>query len=136
MNAPDSSKQRNIVVGLIVLGLLIIGFFGLRVVRAFREFRGPRPPPPFATERIETDVTLIRDWMTIPFISKMYRVPPDILFDSLGIRPHGNQGKSLKQLNEEFFPEAEGLVLAQIKATILAHQPQQISTPPNTPLVP
>lgn len=136
MNAPYNSKQRNFVVGLIVLGLIIIGFFGLRVVRAFREFRGHRPPPPFATEHIETDVSLIRDWMTIPFISKMYGVPPDLLFDSLGISPHNNREKSLKQLNEEFFPSAEALVIEQIKLTILAHQPPPIPTMLNTPLVP
>lgn len=136
MNAQGNPKQRTVTILLIFIGLIIISFFGLRTARAFRQFREHRPPPPFATEQVETDVTLIRDWMTVPFISRMYHVPPDVLFDSLGISPHGNKEKSLKQLNEEYFPAANGIVLEKVKVTILANQPQQIQTIPNTPTVP
>jgi len=108
-------KQRNFVIGLIIIGLMIVGFFGLRTARAFRQFHGHRPPPPFATEHIETDVSLIRDWMTVPFISRMYHVPPPVLFDALEIPEHGNKEKSLKQLNEEYYPQANGIVLEKIK---------------------
>jgi len=129
-------KQRNFVIGLIIIGLMIIGFFGLRTARAFRQFHGHRPPPPFATEHIETDVSLIRDWMTVPFISRMYHVPPPVLFDALEIPEHGNKEKSLKQLNEEYYPQAKGIVLEKIKATVLANQPQQIQENPSTPTIP
>jgi hypothetical protein len=132
----QQSKQRVLTITLIAIGIVIVGFFGLRTVRAFREFRDHRPPPPFATEHIETDVNLIRDWMTVPFVSKMYHVRPHILFDSLGIPEGRNKEKSLKQLNEEYFPHAEGIVLEKIKATILANQPQEIQAIPNTPVVP
>ncbi|SRR6266498_366327 len=135
MNTPVNPKQRTLVVGLILLGLVVVVFFGLRTVRAFRQFHGHRPPPPF-NEHVETDVELIRDWMTIPFIAKMYHVPPPVLFDSLGIRELGNKQKSLKQLNEEYYPQAEGVVLEKIKATVLANQPPQIQAIPNTPVVP
>jgi hypothetical protein len=130
------SKQRLLTVGLIIIGILIACFFGLRTVRAIRQFHGHRPPPPFATEHVETDVNLIRDWMTVPFVSKMYHVQQHVLFDSLEIPEQGNREKSLKQLNEEYYPEAEGIVLEKIKAAILANQPQQIHTDPNTPIVP
>src|SRR5215216_381907 len=139
MNNKINARQRNFVVGLIIIGLMIIGFFGLRTARAFRQFHGHRPPPPFATEHAETDVSLIRDWMTIPFISKMFRIPLPVLFEALGIPEHGNREKSLKQLNEEYYPEAEGLVLEKVKAATLAalaSQPQPIQIPPNTPVVP
>ena len=129
-------KQRNFVIGLIIIGLMIVGFFGLRTARAFRQFHGHRPPPPFATEHIETDVSLIRDWMTVPFISRMYHVPPPVLFDALEIPEHGNKEKSLKQLNEEYYPQDHGIVLETIKATVSANQPQQIQTNPDTPIVP
>jgi hypothetical protein len=129
-------KQRNFVIGLIIIGLMIVGFFGLRTARAFRQFHGHRPPPPFATEHIETDVSLIRDWMTVPFISRMYHVPPPVLFDALEIPEHGNKEKSLKQLNEEYYPQANGIVLEKIKATVLANQPQQIQENPSTPTIP
>jgi len=129
METPINPKQRNFVTGLIIIGLIIVIVFGLRTMRAFREFRGHRPPP-FATEHVETDVSLIRDWMTIPFIAKMYLVRPRLLFDSLEIPEHGNREKSLRQLNEEYYPQAEGIILEKIKATILANQPQQITTTP------
>src|SRR5258705_790252 len=121
MNNQANPRQRNFVVGLIIIGLIIIGFFGLRPARAFRQFHGHRPPPPFEGEHVETAVSLIRDWMTIPFISRMYRVPPPILFDALEIPEQGNQEKSLKQLNDTYYPEANGVGLEKIKATISAN---------------
>lgn len=139
MDTPGNPKQRNFVNGLIILGLMFVIFFGLRTARAFREFRDHRPPPPFATKPIETDVNLIRDWMTIPFISKMYHVKPHILFEALEIPEQENREKSLRQLNEEYYPQAEGIVLEKVKATVqaeIANQPQSIQINPNTPLAP
>jgi len=136
MDNSINPRQRNFVIGLIIIGLMIIGFFGLRTARAFRQFHGHRPPPPFATEHVETDVSLIRDWMTVPFISRMYHVPALILFNALEIPEHGNKEKSLKQLNEEYYPQGEGVVLEKIKTTVLANQPQQIQANPDTPIVP
>lgn len=139
MDNSTNPKQRDVVVGLIIIGLLIIIFFGLRTARAFRQFHGHRPPPPFATESVETDPDLIRDWMTIPFISKMYHVRPDILFKALGIPEQENREKSLKQLNEEYFPEAHGVVLEKIKAAVLAALPPPApltAIPPATAVVP
>ena len=120
MDAPSNPKQRNFVNGLIILGLMFVVFFGLRTVRAFRDFREHRPPPPFATKHIETDVNLIREWMTIPFISKTYHVKPDLLFEALEIPEQGNREKSLKQLNEKYYPQAKGIVLEKVKAAVLA----------------
>jgi hypothetical protein len=131
-------KQRAIVVVLIGLGLIIVGFFGLRTARAFREFHGHRPPP-FATKPHETDVDLIRDWMTIPFIAKMYRVPEHVLFKTLEIPEHGNQEKSLKQLNESYYPQAEGIVMEKVKAVLRASIPELhplTPVPPATPVLP
>ena len=120
MDAPLNPKQRNLVTGLIIIGLAIVVFFGLRMARAFRQFHGHRPPPPFATKPVETDVDLIRDWMTVPFVSKMYHVPPSILFDALEIPEEGNHEKSLRQLNEEYYPQAKGIVLEKVKAAVSA----------------
>ncbi len=136
MKASSNPKQRMLVAGLILIGLLIVGIFGWRTARAFREFRGHRPPPPFAAEPMETDVTLIRDWMTIPFISKMYRVPPRLLFQALDIPEHKNKEKSLKQLNDEYYPEAEGVVLEKVKTAILANRPPPTPTVPAAPATP
>jgi hypothetical protein len=135
METQDSHKQRIVVAGLVFLGLVIVAFFGMRTARAFREIRDHRPPPPFATKHVETDVELIRDWMTIPFISKMYRVRPHFLFEALAIPESGNKEKSLKQLNEEYYPQEAGIVLEKVKVAVseaLVNQPGS----PNTPAAP
>jgi hypothetical protein len=139
MDAPANPRQKNFVTGLIILGLIFVIFFGLRTARAFRQFREHRPPPPFATEEIETDVNLIRDWMTIPFIAKMYHVKPHILFEALEIPEQGNREKSLRQLNEEYYPQADGIVIEKIRAAIqaaIAAGLEQIPILPETPVVP
>lgn len=120
MDNSTNRKQRNFVVGLIIIGLMIMVIFGLRTVRAFRQFRGHRPPPPFASQPVETDVNLIRDWMTIPFIANMYHIRPHAMFEALDIPEQENREKSLKQLNDEYFPDEQGVVLEKIKAVVLA----------------
>jgi hypothetical protein len=39
-------------------------------------------------------------------------------------------------LNEEYYPQAEGVVLEKVKVTILANQPPQMPTVAATPVVP
>ena len=130
-----ASRQRALITGLIVLGIVVVGFFGWRTLHAFREFRGHRPPPPFAPDaaQVETDVELIRDWMTISYISRTYQVPPKILFDALDIPSTGNEEKSLAQLNEKYSPKTPGIIVEVVKATILANQPP---LPPDTAIHP
>ena len=132
-------KQRALVLGLIIVGIVIVGFFGLRTLRAFREFRGHRPPPPFGpadSQETVTDVELIRDWMTIPFIAHTYRVHPKVLFEAVGIPARDNDEKSLEQLNKEYFPNEDGIVMAKIKAAVLANQPPVLPTLPSAPTAP
>jgi hypothetical protein len=135
MNAPMNPKQRSLVTGLILIGLIIALFFGLRIARAVRQFHG-HPPPPFGSQPAETDVNLIRDWMTIPFISKMYHVREHILFDALEIPENGNTEKSLKQLNEEYYPEVDGIVLEKVKAAVLAALPEPLPFTPVPSAIP
>ena len=132
------SRQRTLVLGLILLGVVFVGFFGLRFFRAFREFRGHRPPPfpPADAQPAETDVELIRDWMTVGFVSHTYRTPPNLLYKALDIPPRGNEDKSLQQLNDEFFPNQPGYVLETIKAAILANQPIPTAQPPENAIPP
>ena len=119
------AKQRALTIGLITLGMVIVGFFGIRAVHAFRDFTGHRPhhfPPP-GSQPTQTDVSLIRDWMTIGYISEAYRLPPNLLYEALNIPPQGNGHKSLKQLNDKYYPQQSGIVLEKVKAIILANQP-------------
>ena len=132
MSANTNPKQKALVIGLIILGVLFTAFFGMRVARAFRKFDGHRPPP---RGEVETDVELIRDWMTIKFISRTYAVPERILFEALDISPNSNFEKSLKDINEEYFPDQDGYVLDLIKATVQTNLPQPPTgpTPPTAP---
>lgn len=134
MSAQENSKQRILFIALSILGVMLILFFGLRVFHAFKKLDGHRPPR--IAEELQSDVNDIEDWMTIPFISHNYGVPPDIIFNALRIDPKENLKKSLKQLNDAFYPEQDGYVIETVRATILAHQPPPMPVPPKTALPP
>jgi hypothetical protein len=130
-------RQRILITGLIVLGFGFICFFGLRFFHAFRSFRGHHPHfPPSGSKPAETDLSLIRDWMTIGFISHTYRTPPDQICHALGIQPNGNEDKSLKELNDQYFSNKPGYVLETVKAAIRANQPPLTAMPPKTAIAP
>jgi hypothetical protein len=135
MSANTNPKQKALVIALIILGVLFTIFFGIRALRAFRKFDGHRPPP--HGEVVETDVEQIEDWMTVPFISQGYEVPPDVIFEALEISGEENHRKSLKQLNDDFYPGQDGYVLKTVKAVILAHQTALTApAPPEPPAAP
>ena len=121
--------QRVLVFVLIIFGVLIAAFFGFRTFHAYREVRDHRPPPPpFRTEEAETNVNLIEDWMTIPFIEKIYHVHRGLLFQTLNIPVKGNEERSLKQINEKYFPNKTGFVLDLVKKTVQANLPPSPAT--------
>ena len=124
-----ASRQRTLITILIIIGSVIVGFFGWRAFRAFNEVREHRPPPPFSPDaaQVETDVELIRNWMTIPYISRTYHVPAKKLFEALEIPRKGNDEKSLAQLNEQYFPQAPRTVIKIVKAAVQTNLPV---TPP------
>ena len=132
------SRQRTLVWGLILIGAVFVGFFGLRFFRAFRDFRGhpPAPFPPEDAQPAETDVELIRDWMTIPFIARAYHVPTDLFYERLRIPSKGNGEKSLKQLNEQYFPSDPDVVLFTVKDVIRANQSPPTAPSPATAIPP
>jgi len=133
MPSKANPKQRALVIGLIIFGVLFTAFFGMRAFHAFKKFNGHHHPPP---GKVETDVELIRDWMTVPFISRMYQVPPEIIFEALNLTPQQAHEKSLKDLNKEYYPDKDGYVLSVVKETILAHQPPLTSASAPTTVSP
>jgi hypothetical protein len=69
----------------------------------------------------------------------MYHVKPHLLFETLEIPEQENREKSLRQLNDKYYPQEEGVVLEKVKAAVQAeitNRPQAIQTNPNTPLSP
>jgi hypothetical protein len=93
-------------------------------------------PPPRdvlhgSNAQYETDAELIRDWMTIPFIARMYNIPSSEFYEALDIPRRGNEIKSLTQLNSQYFPETPGIVETKVKTVVLQHiAPEEPPTEP------
>jgi heme/copper-type cytochrome/quinol oxidase subunit 2 len=136
-NPPRPLWQKILIIILIVIGLLITVHFGMRAMRAFGVLRHRPFPPP-----METDVELIRGWMTIPYIAHVYSVPDVILWESLGIppmKPAEARRTDLTRLNQQLFPGQQMEVLRRVKQAILdfqAHQPPLPGTPQPAPRTP
>jgi hypothetical protein len=132
-NPPRPLWQTILIILLILLGLLITLRFGMRAFRAFGVLRHRPFPPP-----METDVELIRGWMTIPYIAHVYSVPDDILWQSLGIPPmqlEEARRTDLGHLNQTLFPGQPMEALRRVKQAILDFQAHQPPPPPNAPPV-
>ena len=86
-----------------VVGIVVAGSFAYRLYQR----RGRPPPPPR-----QTDVSLIAGWMTVPYISRAYRVPPEEILRALGIPPEGNARKSLNELAAAYGRSPTELVAA------------------------
>lgn len=125
--------QKRLTVIFVIVGVVLICFFGLRTFRSFVRLQreGLRPGV--------TDVEAIRPWMNIDHISKAYQVPEDYIFAELGIPFNEENSKmSLGRLNKEYHfeppdtPESsETLVI--VKRAIKAYQ---IENPPPTEVSP
>ena len=111
---------------LILVGLGLVLFFAGRAIRAFRHVR--QGPPR------ETNVELIQDWMTIPYVSHVYKVPPDYIFDQLEIPEQENRERSIAELNDEYAAAEDGLILTQVKAIVQQFQAEHAAPePPDGP---
>ena len=119
------TKQRIFTIGLIILGVTIVAYFGMKTVQSFKRLHGHGPfgKPPAANQ---IDAELVRDWMTVPYIANTYGVPPEAIFKNLEIPAWKENGrKSLKQLNDEFYADSPNIVLVQVKIAIKAFQKQE-----------
>lgn len=116
--------KRKLWVGVLIgLGTLLILLFGFRLAGELRRLKHPHPPA------AASDVSLIRDWMTVPYIAHTYCVPPSALFDALGIPEKENRERSLAEIDQQYFPGQEGRALALVQEAILAFQKQAPATP-------
>lgn len=115
---------------LLLLGLALVVFFGLRAGRAFFHLRGgdfhPEKPNPQD----------IRGWMTPAYLSKAFRLPPDCLYEKLGIPAAGNEKRSLQEINRTYYPDQPGYVLTRTREVIIEYQQERPPRPPNPPEAP
>lgn len=120
------SWNRILLIGLIVLGLFLTLFFGVRAIRSYLRIWQTGLQPGV------TDVEAIRGWMTIPYIARAYGVPEEIIFERLNIPPEGNRSRSLAQLNRLYAPGERGRIVEAVKQAVKAYLDEH-SSPGDSP---
>lgn len=105
-----------------ITSILIAIFLGNRIFQRI----GHRPPP---IPR-QTDVNLIQEWMTIPFIARSYSVPEPLLFEKLGIDHETNKRSNLSSLATKSGRSTQQ-VIDLVKETITTFQANPQPAPPN-----
>ena len=122
MNSSDkrhftlSKNEQRLFIILSILGIVLIGVFGLRTIRSSIRLQkmGLKPGT--------TDVEAIRGWMTVPYIATAYGVPEAYLFQELAIPAEKNQQKSLSQINRDYAFGKQGVIVEAAKAAIKKYQ--------------
>lgn len=123
LSPASSRKERILIIGLIVLGIILVVFFGLRAVRSYIRIQQTGLQPGV------TDVEAIRGWMTIPYIAVAYGVPEEYIFEQIGIPQEGNQNKSLGRLNREYAYGERARILTAVKEAITRYKTEHPPTP-------
>ena len=85
-----------------IVGIVIAGLFASRMMR-----RGRPPLPPR-----ETNVSLIAGWMTVDYIARTFRIPPEELFHELDIPATRRDPRSLNDLAAQGGRSSDELVAA------------------------
>ena len=133
MNQPSSTPARSsrtgqiLIISLIVLGVILVLFFGFRAVRSYLRIQQTGLQPGVS------DVELIRGWMTVPYIAAAYGVPEEYIFEQIGIPPGDNMEKSLGQLNREYAPGEPAAILNKVKEAVRQYQTEHPPTPEPQP---
>jgi len=133
MNQPSPTPPRSsrtgqiLIIGLIVLGVILVLFFGFRAVRSYLRIQQTSLQPGVS------DVELIRGWMTIPYIAAAYGVPEAHIFEQIGIPQADNQEKSLGQLNREYAAGEPVVILNKVKEVVRQYQADHPPTPESRP---
>jgi hypothetical protein len=125
--APTINKRKKTIIILVIIaGIALVGFFGFRTFRSIMRLRQMERMP------LSTDVELIRGWMTLPYISDAYRVPPKVLIEACKLPPPVKDHESLSQINRTIAPNDPGSTVECIKKAVSAFQKSH-PTPPAKP---
>ena len=90
------ASRRPWLIAILAIALVIALVVGGRgAVRLYFRLTGPPPPPR------QTDVSTIADWMTVPYVSRTYRVPEGELGRALNITPENRRTRTLAQIAGE-----------------------------------
>lgn len=107
-----------LIVALIMVSLFTVNF----AVRAFHHGRRFR-------ERTDEP---IQPWMNVPYISRAYRVPPQVVAAAIGLTPQQRDRRPLQEIAREQGRTAETLIaeiMAAIQRERAAHPPPPVAPP-------
>ena len=108
--------RRRWLIAAVLIGLVVVILVGGRAAwRLSYRLLGPPPPPR------QTDVSLIADWMSVPYISRAYRVPEQELYRALGVGREGRRMRHLRDIAEETGRTPDETVLL-VRETVQAWQ--------------
>jgi hypothetical protein len=125
---PFLVARRPWLIAAISLALFVAVLLGGQAAwRLGRRMMGPPPPPPR-----QTDVTQIADWMSVPYVSRSYRVPEEEIFRALGTGPEGRRMRPLRQIAEETGRSPDEAVEI-VRQTVTTWQAEHTRPPPGEP---
>jgi hypothetical protein len=123
---PALTVRRPWLIAAVLAGLILAVLLGGRAAwRLSHRFAGPPPPPR------HTDVAQIADWMSVPYISRAYRVPEPELFRALGVEPQGPRVRRLRDIASASGRTSDEVVQI-VRDTVSAWQAEH-SRPPSPP---
>jgi len=86
----QKKSRRILLLLLCIVAVVVVFFFAGKM---FLKFTHSRPPVPR-----QTNVELIQEWMTLPYVSRTYGVPFKDLREGLKLSPNENERESIKDL--------------------------------------
>ena len=97
LRSPSPLRRKLLALALVVVGLVVVGFFATRAVRSFRTLQYIREQ---GLDRGTASVDAIRPWMTIRFVAVAYAVPEEYLYSALDVPfDRRNRDQTLGELN-------------------------------------
>ena len=81
-------RKQGFAVVLLALVLLMTSLFAVRTVRRAVYWRLHRDEA-------------IRPWMSVPYVAHSYRVPPQVVYEALGIPPQSHDRRPIKEIARE-----------------------------------
>jgi hypothetical protein len=126
-----AARRWLLAVVLVVLGLAITAYFGLRAVRSFRQLQYIHEQ---GLDRGVASVEAVRPWMTIRFIAVAYAVPEEYLYSTLEIPfERRNADQPLGELNRIYqrghsANSTELAIVDQARAAITAYRANPVAT--------
>jgi hypothetical protein len=120
---PTLTVRRPWLIAAVLVGLTLAVLLGGRAAwRLGHRFAGPPLPPR------QTDVSQIADWMSVPYISRAYRVPAPELFRALGVEPQGPRVRPLHDIASESGRSSDEVVQI-VRDTVTAWQASHPAPP-------